>query len=92
MLKKKKPFQFPKNIKQFDIIEIVWKDHQTGSGWDTTKDALNCPAYTAKTVGYFLGIGKDDQIVTAATKGMGDSNNGQSYRLISDVVSVRRIR
>jgi len=91
MQKKKKPFRFPKNIKQFDIIEIIWEDHCSASGWESVKHALESPVYVAKTVGYYLGIGKDNQIVTASTKGMGESTNSQSYLLLSDVRSVRKI-
>ena len=91
-MQRKKKFQLPKNLKPFDIVEIVWADHATHAGWANVENALNSEVYVAKTVGYFLGEGRDGQIVTAATAGMANDTNGQSYRLKSDIRSIRKLK
>ena len=84
----------PKNLKPFDIVEIEWEDHSTSSGWASVEGALASRVYVAKTVGYFIGEGVDGQIVTAASRGTTsrEDTNGQSYRLKSDILSIRKVR
>lgn len=78
-------------LQQGDLVELTWLDHWTDLGWQRSDTAMTRKPSHTTSVGYYIGHTAEYICIGATYDPENKHYNSVQYRLLPDIIKIRKV-